>query len=78
MKVYSADSDFDVKVAKSLNLLTSYVLATYGPFGKNILLTKDGTTLLTKDGVTVAKSITSKNDAEATADLNFKPSTISI
>jgi len=64
MKVYSADSDFDVKVAKSLNLLTSYVLATYGPFGKNILLTKDGTTLLTKDGVTVAKSITSKDKTE--------------
>lgn len=64
MKVYSSDSDFDIKLAKSMNLLSSYVLATYGPFGKNILINQDGKSFLTKDGVTVAKTITSKDKTE--------------
>ena len=64
MKVYSSDSDFDIKLAKSMNLLSSYVLATYGPFGKNILINHEGKTLLTKDGVTVARTVTSKDRTE--------------
>jgi len=70
MKVYSSESNFNIKLDKAVNLLTSYVLSTYGPFGKNILINQSGNTILTKDGVTVAQTITS-TDATENAILNI-------
>lgn len=64
MKVYNQDNDFDTKLSKSVSLLSQYVLATYGPFGKNILINQGKDSILTKDGVTVAKSITSSDPTE--------------
>ena len=64
MKVYNQDNDFDTKLSRSVGLLSQYVLATYGPFGKNILINQGKDSILTKDGVTVAKSITSSDPTE--------------
>lgn len=65
MKIYKYDLDFHTSLLKAKDLISSYVLSTYGPFGKNVLLTKDdGTAILTKDGVTVAKAVFSDNPTE--------------
>lgn len=64
MKTFNWDTDFDIKLKKAVERLSQFVLATYGPFGKNILLSQNGKSILTKDGVTVAKSVTSQDVTE--------------
>lgn len=64
MKIYNNSAEFKRKIESALDKLCEYVLATYGPFGKNILIKDGGNTFLTKDGVTVAKSISSKDPTE--------------
>lgn len=61
---YSSNVDFEVKLKNAINLISENVLATFGPFGRNILISKDGNTFLTKDGVTVAKSVISDDPIE--------------
>jgi chaperonin GroEL len=64
MKIFSSDSDFQRKLENSIKLVSDYVLKTYGPYGKNILINEKGKSFLTKDGVTVAKSVNSKDLVE--------------
>lgn len=64
MKTYNCDTDFEIKLKKAVEKISQYVLATFGPFGKNILIKQNGKSFLTKDGVTVANSITSQDETE--------------
>lgn len=64
MRIYTNSTEFQRKIENSVNQICDYVLATYGPFGKNILISENGKTFLTKDGVTVAKSIYSSDSTE--------------
>lgn len=64
MKTYSNNVEFKRKIENSVKKISDYVLSTYGPFGKNILITENGQTYMTKDGVTVAKTVTGDDDIE--------------
>lgn len=64
MKVYSDSIEFKRKIENSVNKISDYVLSTYGPYGKNVLISENGNTFITKDGVTVAKSIDSQDPVE--------------
>ena len=64
MKLYSNSTEFKRKIENSVNKISDYVLSTYGPYGKNVLISENGTTFLTKDGVTVAKAVESEDSIE--------------
>lgn len=64
MKLYSSNEEFETKLKKSIDLVSNYVLKTYGPYGQNILIKSNGKSFLTKDGVTVAKSVASNDPVE--------------
>lgn len=64
MKTVTYNEDFEKKLIKSAQLIYDFVISTYGPKGKNILISENGKTFLTKDGVTVAKAVTGLDNTE--------------
>ena len=56
--VYKHGNELNEKILKGVNTLADYVAATYGPRGRNVILSqKDKRPLITKDGVTVASFV---------------------
>lgn len=64
MKTLICNEDFEKKLIKSAQLIYDFVISTYGPKGKNVLISENGKTFLTKDGVTVAKAVTGSDNTE--------------
>ena len=56
-KILTFASEALDKLKRGVDTLANAVRVTLGPKGRNVVLTKNGTTYMTKDGVTVAKSI---------------------
>ena len=53
--VYKHGNELNEKILQGVNTLADYVAATYGPRGRNVILSqKEKRPLITKDGVTVA------------------------
>ena len=52
------------KIENGVNALCDTVKITLGPKGKNVILEKNGSPIITNDGVTIAKSISLKDNAE--------------
>lgn len=51
------EEEYEKILLKTINKLKNYVVSTYGPHGKQVLISKNGESILTKDGVTVAKAV---------------------
>jgi chaperonin GroEL len=65
MVILSSNFEYEEKLKNAMEKVSNFVLSTYGPYGQNILINKNGKSFLTKDGVTVARAISSKDSIES-------------
>jgi chaperonin GroEL len=57
MKEAICGEEFEKTLTKVASKLRNYVVSTYGPHGRQVMLSENGRIILTKDGVTVAKAV---------------------
>lgn len=58
------ERDFEDILIKSIDKMYNFVVSTYGPHGRNVLISDNGKVFLTKDGVTVAKAVEGDSETE--------------